>query len=127
MAAKHGPPYACISMVSVYECRANACRLLEAAVWASSRWADTYLFAEESVASNLQTAFGHGGRGDAVLTGLAEVAGMLLGSPVWDGEVDLHRAVACHLLPVLVRRRPVAAALVKKDAWLRLAGALFSL
>lgn len=41
----------------------------------------------------------------------------------WPGEVDLHRGVAGRLLPVLVRRRPVAARLARSPAWAALAGA----
>ena len=41
----------------------------------------------------------------------------------WPGEVDLHRGVAGRLLPVLVRRRLVAARLARSPAWAALAGA----
>lgn len=41
----------------------------------------------------------------------------------WPGEVDLHRGVAGRLLPVLVRRRPLAARLARLPAWAALAGA----
>jgi hypothetical protein len=54
-------------------------RLMEAAVWALARWADTYLFPDEELPGVLQGAFG-GDAAVAVLDGVVQVGhGILAG------------------------------------------------
>lgn len=94
--------------------------MLEAAVWAIGRWADTYLLSEEDLSPAMSQAFGPAGNGPAVLTALVQVAGTLLGGQA--GEVELHTAVCTRLLSVLVRRRHVSHRLVQLQPWHNLAG-----
>ncbi|KAK9812956.1 hypothetical protein WJX72_006385 [[Myrmecia] bisecta] len=96
-------------------------RLMEAAIWAVARWADTYLFPEEEFNSPLAAAFGAEGGGLHVLDALVKMAGALLSH--WPGEVDLHAVVCKRLLRVLVHRRPICSRLVHLDSWQHLAGA----
>ena len=52
---------------------------MEAAVWAVSRWADTYLLSEEEDLSvAMAQSFGAAGDGPSVLAALVQLAGMLL-------------------------------------------------
>ncbi|DBA71387.1 TPA: hypothetical protein ACH3X2_011192 [Trebouxia sp. C0005] len=96
-------------------------RVMEAAVWAIGRWADTYLLSEEDLSPAMSKAFGPAGNGPLVLAALVQVAGTLLGGQA--GEVELHTAVCTRLLSVLVRRRHVSHRLVQLQPWHNLAGA----
>ncbi|KAL0028613.1 hypothetical protein WJX79_005646 [Trebouxia sp. C0005] len=96
-------------------------RVMEAAVWAIGRWADTYLLSEEDLSPAMSKAFGPAGNGPSVLAALVQVAGTLLGGQA--GEVELHTAVCTRLLSVLVRRRHVSHRLVQLQPWHNLAGA----
>ena len=94
--------------------------MLEAAVWAIARWADTYLLSEEEELSPaLQQAFGAAGSGPAVLAALVQLAGSLLTE---QGETELHQAVCQRLLPVLVHRRGLCYSLLQLQQWHELAG-----
>ena len=98
-------------------------RLMEAAVWAVARWADTYLLPIAPVSPAMGRAFGGDPHnGPNVLQVLTLVAVTLLGGPEWAGEVDLHRVAILKLLTALVRRRTVCTRLVQVDAWQQLAG-----
>lgn len=108
--------------------RAGACspRLMEVALWAAGRWADTYLFPEdEPLPAALEARFGGaGGGGQAALELLVQAANTCL--TAFPGERELRGVVAESLLPVLVRRRGCAGRLVGTDAWSALAGAFAS-
>ncbi|DBA87589.1 TPA: hypothetical protein ACH3X1_004612 [Trebouxia sp. C0004] len=96
-------------------------RVMEAAVWAIGRWADTYLLSEEDLSPAMGQAFGPAGNGPSVLAVLVQMAGTILGGQA--GEVELHTAVCTRLLSVLVRRRHVSHRLVQLQPWHNLAGA----
>ncbi len=66
-------------------------RLMEAAVWAAARWADTYLFPEDALPAALEALFGASGSGPGVLEGLVRVATTCLVS--YPGERELHAEV----------------------------------
>lgn len=55
------------------------CRLLEAAAWAASRWAGTYLMPEEAVSRVMHDAFGAGAGGADTVELLVKVAGAVCG------------------------------------------------
>lgn len=96
--------------------------MLEATVWAVSRWADTYLLSqEEDLSPAMAQSFGAAGNGPSTLAALIQLAGALLGGQA--GEVELHRGVCTRLLPVLVHRRVVCERLVQLQQWHSLAGA----
>ena len=55
------------------------CRLMEAAAWASARWADSYLMPDEAASEGLQSSFGaKGGSGPQVVAVLLQIANTLL-------------------------------------------------
>jgi len=105
--------------------RAGVCspRLMEVALWAAARWADTYLFPEdEPLPEALEARFGAaGGGGQAALELLVRAANQCLTG--YPGESELHGVVTHTLLPVLVRRRAAAGRLLGTEAWQQLAGA----
>lgn len=71
----------------IHSCRSRntLCRLMEAAVWAASRWADTYLLSEEEgLAPALDAAFGARGGGPALAGFLVQASLTLLVG--WPGE-----------------------------------------
>jgi hypothetical protein len=105
--------------------RAGVCspRLMEVALWAAARWADTYLYPEdEPLPEALEARFGAaGGGGQAALELLIRAANQCL--TAYPGESALHGVVTHALLPVLVRRRAAAARLLGAEAWQQLAAA----
>ncbi|KAL0051778.1 hypothetical protein WJX82_002011 [Trebouxia sp. C0006] len=69
-------------------------RVLEAAVWAIGRWADTYLLSEEELSPAMSQAFGPAGNGPSVLAALVQVAGTLLGGQAGEPWHNLAGAFA---------------------------------
>lgn len=57
----------------------HAFRVMEAAVWAVARWADTYLLSqEEDLSPAMAQSFGAAGNSPSVLAALVQLAGILL-------------------------------------------------
>ena len=102
------------------------CRLAEAAVWAVARWADTYLFPDQTSpppSLAMQQGFsGASANANQTLATLVRVATSALTQPAWAGEVDLHSVAVGKLLAALVKRRQAAARLVALPEWQQLAG-----
>ncbi|KAK3239066.1 hypothetical protein CYMTET_50978, partial [Cymbomonas tetramitiformis] len=109
-------------------------RLLEALLWAVSRWADTYLMPEDSGGSlhhftqqgplsvAITRAFGEASGGGAAALAIlvqAVVAALLY----WPGEIQLQTEATSTLLPILTRRRALCRHLINLESWQQLAGA----
>lgn len=114
-------------------------RLLETAIWALARWADTYLISEDS-GGNLHAAIyaAAGGvrRGTDIANKLGESGGGMfsernggvqaldllvqIGTKAlseWQGETSLHRTVGFTLFPVLTRRKMLLKHLTTSHSW----------
>ena len=75
-----------------------AIRLMEAAVWAIARWADTYLLPSEPTSFALATAFGAVGNGPGVLAALVRLVNLLLGRSalrVWPKGGGQYCSLLC--------------------------------
>lgn len=92
-------------------------RLLECAIWSTSRWVDTYLLPEEPVPDSLASILNP--QATQLVDMLVQMAAICLDQ--FPGEVQLHTVVCQSLLSTLVKRESTCCQLLSLESWSRLA------